>query len=195
MGSNQAVSAAEQYLDEYYNGTVIIVPFTLTRKLQGSPCAWGGSDAGNASRWMMVFEGMVAYAGFGRHLVLAVTVEYRDGRIGVKHDTVSAEAIGKSDADRVFGEIDNASLASGISFDNHDVYMKADAAKWVPTSGYYLQSITMTLYDNSSSPRHPGMPSWEVSWKYIAKDTYDASFSTVVVDASGGEVLNVLPPG
>ena len=195
MGAGQAVTAAEQYLDNYYNSTVIIVPFTLTHKLQGGPCAWSGSDAGNASRWLMVFEGMVAYAGSGRHLMLAVTVEYRDGRLGARHDTVRADVVQQGDADSVYGEIDNVSLASNISFDNHDIYEKADAAKWVPLSVYYLQSITMTLYDNGSSPYHPGAATWEVSWKYIAKDTLDASTSTVVLDASSGAVLKVVPPG
>jgi len=195
LGALTALNSATDYLDSVYAGSVIIVPFTLTRKLQGTPCAWDGEGAGNATRWMMVFEAIVASGGFGRHVTVAVTVEYRGGKVGVKHAPVQSTEVNGSDADRVMDEIDNLSLASNISFDSHYMFLKADPQKWALSADlYYLQSITMTLYDASTSPHGSAVPTWEIEWKYIARDGYRPAVSTVVLDAADGALIKVVPP-
>jgi len=195
MGAITALNAATSYLDNYYIGTAVIVPFTLTHKLQGGPCAWAGENAGNATRWMMVLEGILGAEGFGRDVTVAVTVEYRSGKVGVKHQEIGAEQIQKEDADRVMDEIDNVSLASNISFDNHAMFLKADPLKWnVSKELYYLQSITLTLYDRTTSPHGSDGPSWEVGWKYIARDSLKAATSFVILNATSGAYVKTLPP-
>jgi hypothetical protein len=195
LGAAAALNAATSYLDSYYMGTAIILPFTLTHKLQGGPCAWANENAGNATKWMMVLEGILATEGFGRHVTVAVTVEYRSGKVGVKHQEIGAEQIQKEDADRVMDEIDNVSLASNISFDNHGLFQKADPLRWnVSKDLYYLQSITMTLYDRTTSPHGSDGPTWEVGWRYIAKDTLKAATSFVILNATSGAYIKTLAP-
>ena len=195
LGAVEALNAATGYLDSYYMGTAVILPFTLTHKLQGGPCAWAGESAGTATKWMLVLQGILGAGGFGRHVTVAVTVEYRSGKVGVKHQEIGAEQIQKEDADRVMDGIDNVSLASNISFDNHAMFMKADHLKWnVSTELYYLQSITMTLYDRTTSPHGSDGPSWEIGWKYIAKDSLKAATSFVILNATSGAYVKTLPP-
>jgi hypothetical protein len=115
--------------------------------------------------------------------------------VGVRHQEVGADVIQKEDADRVMGEIDNVSLASNISFDNHAMFLKAEPLKWnVSKELYYLQSITMTLYDRTTSPHGSEGPTWEVGWKYIARDSLKASTSYVILNATSGAYLKTLPP-
>lgn len=194
LGAVAALNAATSYLDSFYMGTAIILPFTLTHKLQGGPCAWANENAGNATKWMMVLEGILATEGFGRHVTVAVTVEYRDGNVGVRHQEIGAGQIQKEDADRVMDEIDSVSLASNISFDNHAMFLKADPLKWnVSKELYYLQSITLTLYDRTTSPHGSDGPSWEVGWKYIARDSLKAATSYVILNATSGAYVKTLP--
>jgi hypothetical protein len=195
LGALEAINAATAYLDSYYLGTAVILPFTPVRKMEGRPCAWTDERAGNATRWMMVLEGILAGGGFGRDVTVAVTVEYRSGNVGVRHVEVSSKVIGKEDADRVMNEIDNVSLASNISFDSHAMFSKAEPLRWNMSGElYYLQSITMTLYDRTTSPHGADGPTWEAGWKYIAKDTLKAATTFVVLNATSGALVKVLPP-
>lgn len=195
MGATEALNAATSYLDSYYMGTAVIVPFTLVRKMQGGPCPWSGEGSGNATKWMMVLEGILAAGGFGRHVTVAVTAEYRSGKIGVRHEEVGSEAIGQADADRVMYDIDNVSLASNISFDSHAMFLKADPLKWnVSTELYYLQSISMTLYDRTTSPHGSEGPTWEAGWKYISKDSLEPTTTYVILNATTGAYIKTLGP-
>ena len=195
MGATEALNAATSYLDSYYMGTAVIVPFTLVRKMQGGPCPWSGEGSGNATKWMMVLEGILAAGGFGRHVTVAVTAEYRSGKIGVRHVEVGSEAIGQADADRVMYDIDNVSLASNISFDSHAMFLKAAPFKWNASAElYYLQSISMTLYDRTTSPHGSEGPTWEAGWKYIAKDSLKPTTTYVILNATTGAYLKTLGP-
>jgi hypothetical protein len=195
MGPLEALNAATGYLDSYYMGTAVIVPFTLVRKMQGGPCPWEGERAGNATNWMMIFEGILASGGFGRDVTVAVTAEYRSGKIGVRHIEVGSVAIGQSDADRVMYDIDNVSLASNISFDSHAMFSRAEPLKYNMSSGlYYLQSITMTLYDRTTSPHGSDGPTWEAGWKYIAKDSLKPTTTYVILNATTGAYIKTLGP-
>ena len=195
LGAIAALNAATSYLDSYYMGTAVILPFTLVRKMQGGPCAWEGERAGNATRWMLILEGILAAGGFGRDVTVAVTVEYRSGKVGVRHVEVRSDIIGKEDADRVMDQIDNVSLASNISFESHAMFLKADPLKWNASEEvYYLQSITMTLYDRTTSPHGADGPTWEVGWKYIARDSLEAATSFVILNATDGAYIKTLGP-
>jgi len=194
LGAIAALNAATSYLDSYYMGTAVILPFTLVRKMQGGPCAWAGERAGNATRWMLLLEGILAAEGFGRDVTVAVTVEYRSGKVGVRHIEVGSDIIGKEDADPVMDEIDSVSLASNISFDSHAMFLKADPLKWnVSEEVYYLQSITMTLYDRTTSPHGSDGPTWEVGWKYIGQDSLKAATSFVILNATSGAYVKTVP--
>jgi hypothetical protein len=195
LGAVEALNAATAYLDSYYMGTTVILPFTPVRKMQGGPCAWTGERAGNATRWMLIFEGILAAGGFGRDVTVAVTVEYRSGKVGVRHVEVSSDVIGEEDADRVMYDIDNVSLASDISFDSHVMFARAEPLKYNMSGAlYYMQSITMTLYDRTTSPHGADGPTWEAGWKYIAKDTLKAATTYVVLNATSGAYVKTLGP-
>jgi len=194
LGASQAISAAEQYLYTQYDQTSTVIPFTLTTKMQGDPCAWNGTDGGNATRWMMIFEALLEESGAYKHITLAVTVAYVDGKLGARQTNVQSKTVSGAEADRLYDGMDNRSLAGGIIFDNHAVFANASAAETAPGASY-LQSITMTLYDRFSSPNMPGSATWEVCWKYIDNDTYDAMKSTVVMSATSGSLLKVIPAG
>lgn len=195
LGAPEALKAATDYLDSYYMGTAVILPFTLVRKMEGGPCAWSGDRAGNATGWMMIFEGILAAGGFGRDVTVAVNVEYRGGKVGVRHVEVGSGAIGKEDADRVMRAIDNVSLASNISFENHAIFSKAELLKWNMSADlYYLQTIRMTLYDRIGSPHGSEGPTWEVGWRYIARDSLEATTTYVIINATSGEIVKALGP-
>ena len=193
LGARQAISVAEEYLSTQYDKAATILPFTLTTKMQGDPCAWNGTDAGNATRWMMIFEAITYISGVYKHVTLAVTVAYIDGNVGARQTRVQSKVISQSDGDRLYDEIDNRSLATDVLFDNHAVFVNASAAEFGPGTSHYLQSISMTLYDRFSSPNMHGRATWEVRWKYIAGDTYEAAHSTVILNATDGSFLKMLP--
>jgi hypothetical protein len=195
LGAGQAISMAEEYLYTQYDRTANIIPFTLTTKMQGYPCAWNGTDAGNATRWMMIFEGLTYQSGVYKHVTLAVTVAYVDGKLGARQTKVQSKAISQEEGDRLYHEMDNRSLATGILFDNHAVFVNASAAEHDPGPSHYLQSITMTIYDRFSSPNMPGQATWEVGWKYISNDGYEPKYVTAMLNASDGKFLKILPVG
>lgn len=195
MGALEALNAATAYLDSYYMGTAVIVPFTLVRKMQGAPCAQDGARAGNATKWMLILEGILAAGGFGRDVTVAVTVEYRAGKIGVRHIEAGSEVIEQEDADRVMGEIDNVSLASNISFDSHAMFSNAEPLRYnMSKELYYLQSVTMTLYDRTTSPHGSDGPTWESGWKYIARDSLAPVTTYVILNATNGAHVRTLGP-
>jgi hypothetical protein len=108
---------------------------------------------------------------------------------------VQSKAVSQEEGDRLYHEMDNRSLATGILFDNHAVFANASAAENDSDPSHYLQSITMTLYDRFSSPNMPGRATWEVRWKYINEDTYEPAYSTVILNATDGSFLKMLPAG
>ena len=193
LGAARAISVAEEYLSTQYDKAATILPFTLTTKMQGDPCAWNGKDAGNATRWMMIFEAITYISGAYKHVTLAVTVAVIDGEVGARQTRVQSKVITQSDGDRLYDEIDNRSLATDILFDNHALFVNASAAEQDAGPSHYLQSISMTLYDRFSSPNMPGRATWEVRWKYINGDTYEPAYSTVILNATDGSLLKMLP--
>jgi hypothetical protein len=195
LSAGQAISVAEEYLYTQYDRAAAVIPFTLTTKMQGDPCAWNGTDAGNATRWMMIFEALTYQSGVYKHVTLAVTVAYLDGNLGARQTRVQSKAISQEEGDNLYDELDNRSLATGILFDNHAVFINASAAEQGPGASHYLQSISMVLYDRFSSPNMPGRATWEVRWKYINEDTYEPAYGTVVLNATDGSFLKMLPAG
>lgn len=195
LSAVQALSVAEEYLYTQYDRAAAIIPFTLTTKMQGDPCAWNGTGAGNATKWMMIFEAITYLSGVYKHVTLAVTVAYIDGKLGARQTRLQSKVISQAEGDRLFDEMDNRSLATNILFDNHAVFVNASAVERAPGPSYYLQSVSMTLYDRFSSPNMPGRTTWEVRWKYIANDSYEPAYSTVICNATDGSVLKVLPAG
>jgi hypothetical protein len=195
LSAARAISVAEQYLYTQYNQTDTIIPFTLTTKMQGDPCAWNGTDAGNTTRWMMIFEALTYVSGVYKHVTLAVTVAYIDGKLGARRTMLQSNVISQSDGDRLYDEMDNRSLATDILFDDHALFVNASAAEQNPGPSYYLQSISMTLYDKFTSPNMPGRATWEVGWKYISNDGYEPAYSTVILNATDGSFLKMLPAG
>ena len=129
LGAARAISVAEEYLYTQYDQAATIIPFTLTTKMQGDPCAWNGTDGGNATRWMMIFEAITHVSGAYKHVTLAVTVAYLDGKVGARQTKVQSKLSSQSEGDRLYDEMYNRSLATDILFDNHAVFGNASAAE------------------------------------------------------------------
>jgi len=193
LDAGTAVSYAKQYTYGIYEGASIVVAFTVTHRVLGTPCAWNGSEAGNATNWMMFLEGIIYQLDSYLHIEIAVEVHYSKGEIFASHAKVSLRQLDYASINTTKKSIEDLSVEPYLSTGSHDLFLKADAARWSMTEKYYLQSINMTLNHNTTS-RIPGTATWEVAYRYIARSDYSASASVVVLDASDGRVLKVEPP-
>ena len=191
-----AISYAKEYMYRQYQGSSIVVDFNVTRKMEGTPCAWNGSEGGNTTRWLMYLEGVMLNAGTIRLLDFGVEIDLRNGNIYASSSKVENKIIAKSDINATRQAILDVSLEPYLvkGHSNHDIFVNADGAKWAMSDQYYLHHINITLYDNTTSPHAPGAASWEVGYQYIDKSDYSAKTSYVVLDPITGKVIRAVPP-
>lgn len=191
-----AVSYAKGYMYHQYQGSGIVVDWNVTRKMEGTPCAWNGADAGNTTRWLMYLEGVMIDVGIIRYIDYAVQMDYRDGKIYASSSKVDTRTIAQSEINATRQAILGVSLEPYLNNgnSNHDIFLRADEAKYAMSDQYYLHHINMTLYHNTTSPHAPGAASWEVGYQYIDKSDYSAKTTYVVVDAGTGRVMRAVPP-
>ena len=195
MDLAEAVSRVKDYMYRLYAGSDIVHAFTVTRKVLGTPLAWNGSAAGNATGWMMYVEGMMHQQGTIRYIEFAVDIHYKGTEIFASHAQVAVRVVGSADVNSTATGIDIMSLEPYLNIDSHALFLKADAAKLSPGDDHYLQSINMSLNHNTTSRYAPNTAAWEVAYKYVEKKDYSFAVSTVVLDASTWSIIKVVPPG
>lgn len=185
---------AKDYAYQLYQGSTAVIPFNVTLKMEGSPAAWNGSEAGNCTTWFLYLEGVMHDIGTYRYIKLAFQETYKDGQVISKHSNVKITTITEADLNATLQSIQAVSIERYLSnASSHDQLLKADAAKYEMPSGYYLQSITISLMHNTTSTIS-GTAIWQVSWKYIDKGNGNAAYAKVSTDAASGAVLKVEGP-
>jgi hypothetical protein len=185
---------AKDYAYRLYEGSATIVPFNVTLKIQGTPAAWNGTEAGNCTTWLLYLEGVMHDVGKYRYIKLALEESYMDGQVYSKHSNVKISVIDQADLNATLNSIRMASIERYlVNASSHDLFLKAQAAKYEMPSAYYLQSISISLMHNTTSTIS-GTAIWQVSWKYIDKGNGNAAFARVSMDAASGAVLKVEGP-
>jgi len=185
---------AKDYAYRLYQGSSTVIPFNATLKMQGGPAAWNGSEAGNCTNWMLYLEGVMYDVGTYRYIKLALEESYKDGQVYSKHSNVKINVINQADLNATLDSIKSISIERYLTnASSHDLLLKAQAARYEMPSAYYLQSISISLMHNTTSTIS-GTAIWQFSWKYIDKDSGNAAFARVSMDAASGAVLKVEGP-
>jgi hypothetical protein len=195
MDAAEAVSRAKDYMYRMYAGSDVVHAFTVTRKVLGTPCAWNGSGAGNATSWMMYIEGIMGQSGTYRYIEFAVNIHFTGNEVFATHAQVDIRVLPISEINATSTGIDLLSLEPYLNIDSHALFVRADAARLAPGDNYYLQSINMSLNHNTTSRYAPNIAAWEVAYKYAEKNDYSFAVSTVVLEASTWTIIKVVPPG
>jgi hypothetical protein len=194
MDAAQAVTAGRNYMYQLYAGSAAVHGFNVTRRLVGSPCSWNGTDAGNATSWVMYFEGIMYDASTYRYIQYALDIHYRGTEVYVTHARVQVRVLTASEVNATAASINAVNLDPYIIVNSHDLFVKADAARWNISANYYLQSINMSLNHNTTAHYAPLTASWEVAYKYYDRSDGSSAVSVVVIDAGTQKILKVEPP-
>jgi hypothetical protein len=185
---------AKDYAYRLYQGSDTVIPFNVTLKMEGNPAAWNGTEAGNCTTWFLYLEGVMHDIGVFRYIKLAFEETYKDGQVYSKYSKVKVLTITESDLNATLKSIQAVSIERYLSnASSHDLLLSADAARYGMPSGYYLQSISISLLHNTTSTIS-GTAIWQVSWKYIDKGSGNAAYAKVSTDAATGAVLKVDGP-
>jgi hypothetical protein len=195
MSAAEGVLNGKDYMYRQYAGSGIVHAFAVTRKLLGTPCAWNGSGAGNATGWLMYLAGIMLESQTYRYIEYAVNVHYKGGEIFATSAKVAVRVMPATEVNVTAAGIDLFSLEPYLNIDSHALFVKADAAKLAPGDNYYLQSINMSLNHNTTSRYAPNTAAWEVAYRYAEKNDYSFAVSTVVLDASTWSIIKAVPPG
>jgi hypothetical protein len=194
MDAAQAVTTGRQYMYRLYAGSAEVHAFNVTRRLVGSPCSWNGTDAGNATSWVMYFEGIMYDASTFRYIEYAVDIHYKGAEVYITHAKVQVRVIKTAEVNATSDAIDAVSLEPYIGVYSHELFVKADAARWNISANYNLQSINMSLNHNTTARYAPSTASWEVAYKYYDRSDGSKAVSVVVIDAGTLKLLKVEPP-
>jgi hypothetical protein len=190
----QAVTYGRNYMYQLYAGSSVAHDFTLTRRMVGSPCAWNGTDAGNATSWTTYYEGIMYDGGDFRYIQYAVEVHFKGSDIFVSHAKVQVKKLSTAEVNSTARDIEAVSLEPYVNVSSHDLFVKADAARWNMSAGYYLQSINISLNHNTSARYAPSTASWEIAYRYYDRSDGAKAVSAVVIDAGTLKLLKVEPP-
>jgi hypothetical protein len=194
LDPSMAAYFAKDYAYRLYEGSSTVIPFNVTLKMQGSPAAWNDTEAGNCTTWFLYLEGVMHDVGTYRYIKLAVEESYKDGQVYSKHSNIKITKITEADLNATFRSIQGASIERYlVNASSHDLFLKAQAAKYEMPSAYYLQSISISLMHNTTSTIS-GTAIWQVSWKYIDKANGSSAYEKVSMDAASGAVLKVEGP-
>jgi len=189
LDARSAFAMAKDYMNSQYNGSTVVVPFTLTKRIMGVPCAWNGTDSGNSTKWMMYLEGVMLQLGVFRHITIVVEAQYKDESVNITTDKPYVWVIQQGEVNQTYFSISSTNLEGYMAKRNsHEVFLMADATKGEPPANHYLLSMAMTLDTNDTSTV-VGTAAWTIKWKYLSNEDYAARYLTVVIDASSGKVL------
>jgi hypothetical protein len=189
LDARSAFAMAKDYVSGVYEGSTVVVPFTLTKRMLGVPCAWNGTESGNSTKWMMYIEGIMLQLGVFRHITVPLQALYKDGSVNITTDKPYVWVIQESEVNQTYYSLAAESLEGYMGKrTNHEVFLMADATKGEPPANHYLYSAAMTLDCNNTSPV-TGTAAWSVQWKYLNNDNFKAKNITVVLDATTGKVL------
>jgi hypothetical protein len=189
-----AVYFAKDFAYRLYQGSHTVIPFNVTLKMEGNPAAWNGTEAGNCTSWLLYLEGVMEDVGTYRYIKLALSETYKDGQVATLYHVLKKNVITSADLNATFRSIMSVSIERYLlNTSSHDLYIKADAARYAMPPAYYLQSISIFLMHNSTSDIS-GTAIWQVSWKYIANSSGNSAYAKVNMDAGSGAVLKVEGP-
>ena len=183
-----------EYMYRLYAASDIVHDFSVTRRLVGSPVAWTGTGAGNATGWVMYFEGVMHNSGVYRYIQYAVDVHYKGSEVFISHAKVQIKVLQPEAVNATSAAIDAVSLEPYINASSHELFLRADAARWNVSEGYYLQSVNMSLNHNSTARYAPSTASWEIAYRYYDRSGGPPAVSVAVIDAGTLKLLKVEPP-
>ena len=189
-----AVYFAKDFVYRLYEGSHTVIPFNVTLKMEGNPAAWNGTEEGNCTTWFLYLEGVMEDLGTYRYIKLALQETYKDGQVMSQYSVIKKDKISTDDLNATLRSIQAVSIERYLlNTSSHDLYLKADAARYGMPSADYLQSISISLMHNTTSTI-AGTAIWQVSWKYIEKSSGSATYAKVSTDAASGAVLKVEGP-
>jgi len=189
LDAKTAGGLAKDFLSQRYSGSNVVVPFTITRRMLGEPAAWSGNNSGNSTLWTMYLEGIMQDLDTIRHISIAVGARYRDGNVTYASATPNVKVVKREALNQTYDSIVAASLDPYIlKFSSQDIFLAAEPARPPQPENTYLQSVSISLYQNSTSPVS-GIAAWTVKWKYYTNDTYEPVTSTVILNAYDAKVL------
>ncbi len=194
MEALQGVTYAREYMSRLYAGSDAVHGFTATRRLVGSPVAWDGTGSGNATGWVTYFEGVMYNSGAYRYIQYAVDVHFKGSEVFVSHAKVQIKTLRADEVNATSAAIDAVSLEPYVDASSHDIFVRAEAARWDAPAGYYLQSINMSLNHNITARYAPSTASWEVAYRYYGRSDGSSVVSVAVIDAGTFKLLKVVPP-
>ena len=184
-----ATGFARDYVYRLYDGSTVIVPLNVTRKIWGGPAPFNGSEVGNCSTWYMYLEGVMLNIGKLTYVYIAIQITLKEGQVRLKHANVEVKVISQDVLNDTAAAIQGRSLDRYLTnSSSHELYLKAQQARFDVASKYYLQYISITLYHNTTSPVS-NTAAWLVNWRYIDNDKGTEKPVKVYVNAVDGKVI------